>query len=296
MHQKALAYLTAVKQHLAIFPGVRELVRDVADRYPLAIASGALRNEIELILEEAGLRKAFRHITSAEDVTQGKPAPDPFLHALAGLNGQSERLCSDPWGLPGHRRFLARYQRGARSRHESLGCRQHACDARSWRGRQHHPFAYGNPALRCCRHICGERLKDAHENLFTRTGSHRSRRGLGTVRETWSASATNVTIHQASLRSLSWYARALRATASRVPRLMNRWAPALGGDGPVRIRRSAAPGGTARPAHRARSVRRLRDHPVAAESRLRTSRRRPAWSPSIPDDWKTSYGTSKGLA
>ena len=96
MHQKALAYLTAVKQHLAIFPGVRELVRDVADRYPLAIASGALRNEIELILEEAGLRKAFRHITSAEDVTQGKPAPDPFLHAMAGLNGQPERLSLTP--------------------------------------------------------------------------------------------------------------------------------------------------------------------------------------------------------
>ena len=50
MHEKALAYLTAVKQHLAIFPGVRELVLDAAERYPLAIASGALRNEIELIL------------------------------------------------------------------------------------------------------------------------------------------------------------------------------------------------------------------------------------------------------
>ena len=96
MHKKALGYLTAVKQHLAIFPGVRELVLDAADRYPLAIASGALRNEIELILEEAGLRKAFRHITSAEDVTRGKPAPEPFLHALAGLKQQSERLALTP--------------------------------------------------------------------------------------------------------------------------------------------------------------------------------------------------------
>jgi beta-phosphoglucomutase-like phosphatase (HAD superfamily) len=47
-----------------------------------------LRPEIELILEEAGLRKAFRHITSAEDVTRSKPNPEPFLHALAGLNRQ----------------------------------------------------------------------------------------------------------------------------------------------------------------------------------------------------------------
>ncbi len=96
MDQKALAYLTAVKEHLAIFPGVRELVRDATDLYPLAIASGALRNEIELILEEAGLRKAFRHITSAEDVTQGKPAPDPFLHAMAGLNRQRDRQALIP--------------------------------------------------------------------------------------------------------------------------------------------------------------------------------------------------------
>ncbi|MBI4000589.1 MAG: HAD family phosphatase [Nitrospira defluvii] len=96
MRHKALAYLIAVKQQLAIFPGVRELVRDAADRYPLAIASGALRNEIELILEEAGLRKAFRHITSAEDVTRGKPAPDPFLHAMAGLNEQPEHLSLTP--------------------------------------------------------------------------------------------------------------------------------------------------------------------------------------------------------
>jgi HAD superfamily hydrolase (TIGR01509 family) len=86
MEQKAFAYLSAVKQRLVIFPGVRELVREAADRYPLAVASGALRQEIDLILEEAGIRKAFAHITSAEDVARGKPAPDPFLHALEGLN------------------------------------------------------------------------------------------------------------------------------------------------------------------------------------------------------------------
>ena len=110
MDRKAQAYLSAVKEHLAIFPGVRELVRDAAARYPLAIASGALRNEIELILEEAGLRKAFLHITSAEDVTRGKPAPDPFLHAMAELNRQSAQPALTPndclvieYSLPGIR-------------------------------------------------------------------------------------------------------------------------------------------------------------------------------------------------
>ena len=96
MDRKAHDYLAAVKQHLAIFPGVRELVQEAAARYPLAIASGALRNEIELILEEAGLRKAFLHITSAEDVTRGKPAPDPFLHAMAALNRRASQPSLTP--------------------------------------------------------------------------------------------------------------------------------------------------------------------------------------------------------
>ena len=60
------------------------------------MASGALRHEIELILEEAGLRKAFLHITSAEDVTRGKPAPEPFLHAMAGLNSRPNQSALSP--------------------------------------------------------------------------------------------------------------------------------------------------------------------------------------------------------
>jgi HAD superfamily hydrolase (TIGR01509 family) len=88
MQRKAHAYLASVKDHLVIFPGVREFVREAAATYPLAIASGALRHEINVILEQAGLHKEFLHITSAEDVTRGKPDPAPFLHALNGLTRQ----------------------------------------------------------------------------------------------------------------------------------------------------------------------------------------------------------------
>ena len=88
MQRKAHAYLESVKDHLAIFPGVREFVCEAAAAYPLSIASGALRHEIEVILDQAGLRKEFLHITSAEDVTRGKPDPQPFLHALNALNRQ----------------------------------------------------------------------------------------------------------------------------------------------------------------------------------------------------------------
>jgi beta-phosphoglucomutase len=88
MRKKAQAYLASIKDHLVIFPGVREFVEEAAASYPIALSSGALRSEIELILDQAGIRKAFCHITSAEDVSKGKPDPEPFLHALAGLNRQ----------------------------------------------------------------------------------------------------------------------------------------------------------------------------------------------------------------
>ena len=90
MQRKARAYLRSVKDHLVIFPGVREFVREASAAYPLAIASGALRHEIEVILEQAGLRKEFLYITSAEDVTRGKPDPQPFLQALNALNRQRQ--------------------------------------------------------------------------------------------------------------------------------------------------------------------------------------------------------------
>jgi len=92
MKRKAVAYLESVKHHHVIFPGIPEFVRHAARAYPLAIASGALRHEIEYILEEAGLRKEFLHITSAEDVTRGKPDPQPFLVTWKALQRRDDSL------------------------------------------------------------------------------------------------------------------------------------------------------------------------------------------------------------
>ena len=86
VQKKGRAYLAALDTDLKLFPGIRHFIEDAAEAYRLAIASGALRDEIELILQEAGLRKAFAYITSAEDVSEGKPSPEPFLRAMAGLS------------------------------------------------------------------------------------------------------------------------------------------------------------------------------------------------------------------
>src|SRR2546423_1781411 len=60
-------------------PGVEEFVRALWRTHPLAICSGALREEIEAMLEGVNLRDCFRVIVAAEDVTVGKPDPMGYL-------------------------------------------------------------------------------------------------------------------------------------------------------------------------------------------------------------------------
>lgn len=92
MARKAERFLEAVRGGVALFPGVASFVRAAAARGPLAIGSGALRAEIELILEAVGLRAAFETIVSADDVRHGKPDPETYLRALGGLRGRRPEL------------------------------------------------------------------------------------------------------------------------------------------------------------------------------------------------------------
>jgi beta-phosphoglucomutase len=75
-----------LKRQIPFFPGAPALVRQLAAEYPLAIASGARRREIEAILASAGLRSAFAAIVGADDVDCTKPHPEPYLAALALVN------------------------------------------------------------------------------------------------------------------------------------------------------------------------------------------------------------------
>ncbi|MBI2179298.1 MAG: HAD family phosphatase [Deltaproteobacteria bacterium] len=81
-------YQEAIRNHVTVFPGVKTLVADLAQTLPLAVASGALRHEIETILKTLGLLDHFHAIVAAEDVSQGKPEPEIYLKALAALNAR----------------------------------------------------------------------------------------------------------------------------------------------------------------------------------------------------------------
>jgi len=84
--RKAEYYQEAIRNQVAIFPGVHVLIAALAPQLPLAVASGALRAEIETILSTAALLHYFTVIVAAEDVAHGKPEPEIFLKALEQLN------------------------------------------------------------------------------------------------------------------------------------------------------------------------------------------------------------------
>jgi HAD superfamily hydrolase (TIGR01509 family) len=76
-------------EHLPLIPGALEAVARLAERWPLGLASSANRPIIELVLREAGLTRRFQATVSAEEVPQGKPAPDVYLET-------ARRLTADP--------------------------------------------------------------------------------------------------------------------------------------------------------------------------------------------------------
>lgn len=86
MDRKSRYYDRFIRENIIIFPGVPDFVKNLHKKYALAIGSGALRHEIEFILEYAGIREEFQVITSAEDVIKCKPDPEVFIKALNGIN------------------------------------------------------------------------------------------------------------------------------------------------------------------------------------------------------------------
>lgn len=87
--RKAATVEPVMNAHLRLFPGAIGLIRGASHRFVLAVASGALKQEVELILRTAGVSECFKAIVGAQDVTRSKPHPDPFLEALKLINAGS---------------------------------------------------------------------------------------------------------------------------------------------------------------------------------------------------------------
>ena len=107
--QKSAIFEELTKTEGRTIEGVHEFLELLEqNNIPMAICSGSLLVEIELMLDEAHLRHFFKAIASAEQVKKGKPHPEGFLLALEKLNaGCTPPLTADQcvviedshWGL-----------------------------------------------------------------------------------------------------------------------------------------------------------------------------------------------------
>lgn len=95
VQRKSRYYNECARGALEMLPGVGEFIAGLSrNGVAMAIASGALRNEIEYVLDTKGLRRFFTAVVSAEDCSVGKPDPEPFLKALEALSKVLPGLCA----------------------------------------------------------------------------------------------------------------------------------------------------------------------------------------------------------
>ena len=66
-------------------PEVAAIARELAEKSPMAVASGGCRKNVLTTLESIGLRELFKVIVTHEDVVQSKPSPELFLLAANKL-------------------------------------------------------------------------------------------------------------------------------------------------------------------------------------------------------------------
>jgi beta-phosphoglucomutase len=94
IERKNLHYDRAIRTSMKLVPGAQEFVAAAARRgQALGIVSGALRREIELVLELAELQRHFAHIVAAEDVSACKPDPQGYRQGAEAL-GMGPSQCT----------------------------------------------------------------------------------------------------------------------------------------------------------------------------------------------------------
>jgi beta-phosphoglucomutase len=71
---------------------MRAAVRYAAARVPVALVTAAARAEIDPVLRASGLADAFSAVVSQDDVTNGKPDPEPYLRAAEALGVEPRAL------------------------------------------------------------------------------------------------------------------------------------------------------------------------------------------------------------
>ena len=84
-------------EKLPLYPGLEDFIFKLRSRsLKLAVVSGAIRSEVELVLNRANIAKYFTVIVAGDEITSSKPEPDSYLLAVERLNQQYSGLNLQP--------------------------------------------------------------------------------------------------------------------------------------------------------------------------------------------------------
>lgn len=72
---------------LPIYPEIKGFLPKLQEKgFKIGLVTGALRSEVNLVLEQAGITNYFSVIVAADDVKASKPQPDGYLLAVERFN------------------------------------------------------------------------------------------------------------------------------------------------------------------------------------------------------------------
>ncbi|GBD19557.1 Pyrophosphatase PpaX [bacterium HR27] len=115
--------------------GLATLEAALRHGYPVAVVTGALADEAEWALRAAGVRERVPVLVSAEDVSRGKPDPEPYLLGCARLGTvpeQSIAIEDSPAGVAAGRAAGLRVLAVARRSFPELARADRVVERLSW--------------------------------------------------------------------------------------------------------------------------------------------------------------------
>lgn len=86
IRQKEVKTRETLSKNIPLMEGAEDFLKKSAEKYPIGLVTGALRNEVYFILDQLDWRNYFSIIITANDVEKGKPDPEGYLKAFETLS------------------------------------------------------------------------------------------------------------------------------------------------------------------------------------------------------------------
>ncbi len=84
--KKSVKYQKLIQGNLKVYPGVIQLIKNLYKDYTLALTSSSTFDEVQLVVDQLGIKDLFKVIVTSKDVIHGKPHPEPYLLTASRLN------------------------------------------------------------------------------------------------------------------------------------------------------------------------------------------------------------------